>query len=132
MAKKNAPKPSRPEPAKSQAGPPRFGIGQIAPGFYSDYFTAEEVGLVAEFVSDLSVDDEIWLQRVINRRLLEQSQVDDVELLIRVVRALGVGTGRVARLLRDKRALSGEAADGIAGAIAQALDELGSELGLEL
>ena len=40
--------------------------------------------------------------------------------------------GRVARLLRDQRALSGAAADGIAGAIATALDELTSELGVKL
>jgi hypothetical protein len=38
----------------------------------------------------------------------------------------------IARLLRDKRALSGKAADGISGAIAQALDEMGTEYGLPL
>ena len=41
-------------------------------------------------------------------------------------------SSRLSRLLRDRRALSGEAADGIAGAIAQAMDELGSELGVDL
>ena len=35
-------------------------------------------------------------------------------------------------MLRDRRALSGEASDGFAGAIAQALDELGSEWGVDL
>ena len=44
----------------------------------------------------------------------------------------GLNASRLGRLLRDQRALSGEAADGIAGAIAQALDELSSELGAEL
>ncbi len=34
---------------------------------------------------------------------------------------------RLGRLLRDRRALSGDAADGISDAIAKALDELGSE-----
>ena len=43
-----------------------------------------------------------------------------------------VGTRTVARLLRDKRAISGEAADGISGAIATALEELGTLWGLEL
>ena len=38
----------------------------------------------------------------------------------------------VAKLMRDRRALSGEAADGIAGAIAQALDELSTEWGISL
>lgn len=39
---------------------------------------------------------------------------------------------RLGRLLRDQRALSGKAADGLAGAIGQALDELSSEMGIEL
>jgi hypothetical protein len=39
---------------------------------------------------------------------------------------------RLGRLMRDQRAVSGEASDGIAGAIAQALDELGTELGVKL
>ena len=41
-------------------------------------------------------------------------------------------SSRLSRMLRDRRALSGEAADGIAGAIAQAMDELGTELGVDL
>ena len=43
-----------------------------------------------------------------------------------------MASSRLSRLLRDRRALSGEAADGIAGAIAQALDELGLQWGVEL
>ena len=39
---------------------------------------------------------------------------------------------RLGRLMRDNRAITGEAADGIAGAIGRALDELGSEWGIEL
>jgi hypothetical protein len=35
-------------------------------------------------------------------------------------------------LMRAKRALSGEAADGLADAFAQALDELSTELGVDL
>ena len=38
---------------------------------------------------------------------------------------------RLGRLMRDQRAISGEAADGIAGAIAQALDELTTEMGIQ-
>jgi hypothetical protein len=39
---------------------------------------------------------------------------------------------RLGRLLRDKKALSGEAADGFTGAIAQALDELNTMWDTEL
>lgn len=108
-------------------------------GFYSAHFTPDELALIAEFVSDPTLDDEIWMQRVLNRRLLAHVSDNDggaqavpLETLVKVAEALAAGTGRVARLLRDKRALSGEAADGIAGAIAAALDELSTELGVEL
>jgi hypothetical protein len=39
---------------------------------------------------------------------------------------------RLGRLLRDQRALSGEAADGLSNAITQALDELATEWGIDL
>jgi hypothetical protein len=44
----------------------------------------------------------------------------------------GLNASRLGRLLRDQRALSGAASDGITGAIAQALDELSTELGAAL
>jgi hypothetical protein len=93
---------------------------------------------MAAFVSDPTLDDEIWLQRVLNHRLfhyLDESEPGvtlEVETLVKVAAALGAGTTRVARLLRDRRALSGQSADGIAGAIAAALDELTTELGIHL
>ena len=106
--------------------------------FYSDLFSPEELALVAAFVSDPTLDDEIWLQRVLNHRLfhyLDDSEPGaplEVATLVKVAEALGAGTTRVARLLRDRRALSGEAADGLAGAIAAALDELTTDLGIKL
>jgi hypothetical protein len=42
------------------------------------------------------------------------------------------GARTIARLLRDKRALPGEAADGIPGTIAQAIDGLSTERGIPL
>jgi hypothetical protein len=108
-------------------------------GFYSDQFTPEELALIAAFVQDPTVDDEIWMQRVLNRRLLQymsaaeaQDEPLALETLVKVAEALAQGTGRVARLLRDRRALSGEAADGLVNAIAAALDEFATELGIEL
>ena len=55
-----------------------------------------------------------------------------IEKLIPVFTLHAQNASRLGRLLRDKRALTGEAADGIAGAIAQALDELSTELGTPL
>lgn len=102
--------------------------------FYSDQFTADEIALVAGFASDPDLTDEIWMQRVFNRRLLQHVQGEELttDTLVKIAEALAAGTGRVARLLRDKRALSGEATDGLADAIAHALDELGTELDLPL
>jgi hypothetical protein len=40
--------------------------------------------------------------------------------------------GQLAKLMRAKRALSGDAADGLADAFAKALDELSTELGIDL
>jgi hypothetical protein len=106
--------------------------------FYSDAFTPEELALVAAFVTDPTLDDELWMHRVLNHRLFRftgDAPLDEpieLRLLVKVAEALAAGTGRVARLLRDKRALSGEAADGLAGAIANALDEISSEFGEQL
>lgn len=56
----------------------------------------------------------------------------DLQGLVNVFALHGQNASRLGRLLRDRRALSGEASDGIAGALAQALDELSTELGTEL
>jgi hypothetical protein len=107
-------------------------------GFYSDTFTAEELGLVAAFVTKPDLDDEVWMQRVLNHRLMKHTNqttgqpVLKIGTLVKVAEALAVGTGRVARLLRDKRALSGESTDGLAGTIAKVLDELSTEFGEKL
>ena len=54
------------------------------------------------------------------------------EYILRLFELYTQASSRLSRMLRDRRALSGEAADGIAGAIAQAMDELGTELGVDL
>jgi hypothetical protein len=56
----------------------------------------------------------------------------DLHAIARLLALHGQNASRLGRLLRDQRALSGDAADGIAGAIAQALDELSTELGVVL
>lgn len=99
-------------------------------GFYSDRFTEDEMVLVAAFVNDISLDDEIWMQRVVNRRLLADNQVNDREMLVKIAGALTVGTGRVARLLRDQHVLSGKAANKVADAIAVIVEQVTIELGI--
>ena len=59
------------------------------------------------------------------------SKLDDMEIpeLATLLGLHAQTASRLGRLLRDKRAISGDAADGISGALAQALAELGTALG---
>jgi hypothetical protein len=55
-----------------------------------------------------------------------------IQELIHLLRIHGQNASRLGRLLRDRRALSDEPSDALSAAIAQALDELSSELGTDL
>ena len=63
-----------------------------------------------------------------------QTRADEIQIaeMARLLALLGQNASRIGRLLRDQRALSGESADGLLGAIGQALDELSTELGVDL
>jgi hypothetical protein len=64
--------------------------------------------------------------------ILDSTDPEDLTTFTKLFALHAQIASRMGRLLRDQRALSGAAADGIAGAIAQALDELSSELGTPL
>jgi hypothetical protein len=127
------------------APPPAYGTAQAVNhrthGFYSGQFTTEEMALISSFLLDPTLEDEIWMQRVVNRRLLAYLNGDAlqdeppevaVRSMVRVAEALALGTGRVARLLRDRQALTGDTAKILLDAITTALTELADELGREL
>ena len=98
-------------------------------GFYDNMFSDDElldVGRLAT-AGDVSVDQEISMLRIAMRRVLE-APIDPA----RALQLLGRASGQLATLMRAKRALSGKAADGLADAFAKALDELSTELGIEL
>jgi hypothetical protein len=78
---------------------------------------------IAEVIHDLAVK-QARLSRIIN----DQPDSEDILILARLLQLHAQTASRLGRLLRDQRALSGEAADGISAAIAQALDELSTEL----
>ncbi|MGQ9584825.1 MAG: hypothetical protein ACUVXG_05440 [Anaerolineae bacterium] len=107
-------------------GPPAERPGLLPPGFYAEAFRPEELARLAPLLDHLSLDDEIWMVRMINDRLLRrlaEGPVDDT-LLLGLTRLLYEGSGRVARLLRDRRAISGDAEEGFAQAMGRVLDEL--------
>ena len=106
--------------------------------FYSGQFSTEELALVAAFVSEPSLDDELWLQRVVNHRLFRYfdethaTEPIGIGTLVKLAAALGAGAVRVARLLRDRQALSGSSADSMQAALTRVLNELSNELGTKL
>lgn len=122
------------QPANANARKSGFYDNVRKPGFYDAHYTEEELTLIVAFVSDLDLSDEIWMQRVLNRRLLATSGDPDmpVESLVRVVEAMATGTQRIAKLLRDRQALSGEKADTLAGVMIAALDDFRDSLGIDV
>ena len=133
------------------AGAPPGNQNRRTHGFYASALLPEELADLVACSGDMTLDDEIAIARVTLRRILALLSADRVHRgpeysrapegttvemtpvdYARLAALLLAGARTVARLLRDKRALSGEAADGVAGAIAQALDELSTELGIKL
>jgi len=86
---------------------------------------------IADVIGDLAAKQQA-LSDHIDDHLADTDIVPNLVNLVKLFALHGQNASRLGRLLRDQRALSGEAADGIAGAIAQALDELSTELGTDL
>lgn len=96
-------------------------------------FTEAEIALIVEFCTNPTLDDEIIMQRIANARMIEtMNQASDGEMAASLFEGLSTGLGRVAILLRHKHALSGDAADGLAEAMARALDEIAVIMNLPL
>jgi len=104
--------------------------------FYSKFFTQKEIDKIESMATsgELELDEEAALLRVLIARVLgkemkkEENQRDPRKTLELVAK----GVNQLVSVLKARRALSGEAADGLAAAFAQALDELSTELGIEL
>lgn len=112
---------------RKPVGAPHGNQNALKHGYYAD----------PDLPPDCTIDD------VIDTLYQRQLQLDDyidqiwesditVAQVTHLLRIHGQNASRLGRLLRDRRALSGDAADGISGAVAQALDELSSELGVKL
>lgn len=103
-------------------------------GFYSRVLQPGELADLVAFADDLTLDDEIAMSRVALRRILPRLDAGELEVgdLTDLAGLVFAGSRTIARLLRDQRALSGESADGLAGALGVALDEIGTQWGLDL
>jgi hypothetical protein len=93
----------------------------------------EEVALLVNLALDDGLEDEVAASRVAVQRVMEElrEELSPAEFA-RLAGLVFRGSDTIARLLRAQRELSGDAADGLAGAISEALDGLGDEWGLEL
>lgn len=114
---------------------PSEGASERDLSFYHRQLSSKEAADLMAHADDGTLTDEIAINRIMLRRLLTVLQNNEaltMHDLTNIAPLVFRGTRSVARLLREERALSGEAADGIAGAIGKALDELSNELGLEL
>jgi hypothetical protein len=114
---------------KRRVGAPKGNTNALKHGFY-----AGKPGFYAADPAEVTIDDAIaGLVDKMTRldEIIARTETNG-EYIIRLFELYTQASSRLSRLLRDRRALSGEASDGIAGAIAQAMDELGTELGVNL
>ena len=119
------------------AGAPQHNQNRRTHGFYSRALAPDEIDDLIFYADDLSLDDEIACARVSLRRILTAlNELDNgrnqPQAFARYIALALQATRTIARLLRDNRAISGEAADGLCGAIGQALDELSTQWEIQL
>jgi len=110
-------------------GAPPGNQNALTHGFYAR--AVHPPTTIADIISDLAEKQDA-LSNHIDAHLSNPDSQPNLTDLVKLFALHGQNASRLGRLLRDQRALSGDAADGIAGAIAQALDELSTELGTEL
>jgi hypothetical protein len=99
-----------------------------------DGLEASNGEVIQNLIHDLVAKQQA-LSALIDRQLDKEARLPgnlSVQVLGRLMALHSQNASRLGRLLRDKRALSGETADGIAAAMAQVLDELSNEWGIEL
>ena len=110
------------------------GEANASPGFYLPALFPEEIdGSLRQ--RRLTLDEEIALARVCLLRVAEALKANGKltpEQRIQLAALIFRGASTVARLLRDRQAVSDEPADGLASAVGQALDAAARELGVEL
>jgi hypothetical protein len=94
-------------------------------GFYSS-LPPRKLDTITDILLDAQAR-QAQLSTYIDAVLAEGATTDDV---VKLIGLHAQGATRLARLLRDQRALGGQAAEGLTAAIAAALDELGTEIGL--
>ena len=117
---------------KRRSGPARANQNARKSGFYSRALEEQELADLVVLGDDSSLTDEIAATRVAMRRVLAALGTDKATLEPQFAAQIFEGARTVARLLRDRRAISGDAADTLLGAIGEALDQLNTLWGTDL
>ena len=114
------------------AGAPPANQNAHKHGFYSKFLTETDLLAMATATGG-DLLDEVAFTRVMVGKLAEMiTDTDDVAMAVKLSDAMFRGTGRIAMLLKAQRALNPDTADTVTGAIAAALDELGTQWDLDL
>lgn len=90
--------------------------------------------LIRDLIQDLAAKQEV-LSDLIDRLLTQEAESGgtlSAQELGRLIALHSQNASRLGRLLRDRRALDEDAADGMPAGISRALDELAEEWGVEL
>jgi hypothetical protein len=117
--------------AEKRIGAPLGNQNALKHGYYAPLKLPEDLpeDCSIDALIDMLYQRQLHLDDYIECRWDADISVAEVAHLLRL---FGQNASRLGRLLRDRRALSGDAADGLAGAVSQALDELSTELGTDL
>jgi DNA-binding response OmpR family regulator len=104
-----------------------------AGGFYGTAYSVAEIAALLARSADPSLKDEIAATQIATRRVMQRlhQELDPAEYR-RLANLVFTGANTIARLMQAQHDLWGESADDLAKAIAQAVDQLNEELGMEL
>jgi hypothetical protein len=108
------------------------GLAEVGTGRSMVVFPAQpmkELQTIEDVIEDMLQRQSQLTSLIEEKTLTEPLNVSEMTKLLTLH---GQNGSRIGRLLRDQRALSGASADGLLEAIARALDELSTELGVEL
>ena len=110
----------------------RTGTNRISHGYYTqpDKPESRPRGKGLDTIDDV-INDALDKQARLSAILDDTPDVNG-EDLAKLLAIHGQNASRLGRLLRDKRALSGESADSLLTALGTALDEIATELGITL
>lgn len=113
-------------PKKRSRGAQPGNLNALKHGFYSRIFQDRE-SLDLEAILDSDLKDEIAMLRVMIRRVLRYAEdVESLDEAVHLLRAISVGSGKLATLLRVQKLLSGssEASDAVSEALTQIVHDL--------